>query len=46
MDKPHELLQTLKGKSYSDAGNDGTISKSMAKKIAGSDLSFDDLQRD
>jgi hypothetical protein len=36
---------TEKGKLYSDAGNDGAISTSMAEKIAGSGLNFDDLQR-
>jgi hypothetical protein len=45
LDKRHELLQTLKGKLYSDAGNDGAISTSMAEKIAGSGLNFNDLQR-
>jgi hypothetical protein len=45
LDKRHELLQTLKGKLYIDAGNDGAISTSMAEKIAGSGLNFFDLQR-
>ena len=34
LDKRQELLQTLKGKLYSDAGNDGAISTSMAEEIA------------
>jgi hypothetical protein len=45
LDKRHELMQTLKGKLYSDAGNDGAISTSMTEKIAGSGLNFFDLQR-
>ena len=47
LDKRHELLQTLKGKLYGDStsDHDRAVSKSMAEKIAGSGLNFDDLQR-
>jgi hypothetical protein len=44
LDKRHELLQKLTCKRNSYAGNHGAISKSMAEKIAGSGLYFDDLQ--
>ena len=45
LDKRYTLLQTLRGKLYNEAGNDGAITKHMAEKIAGSGLNFDDLER-
>ena len=34
LDKRYTLLQTLRGKLYNEAGNDGAITKHMAEKIA------------
>ena len=45
LDKRYTLMQTLRGKLYNAAGNDGAITKHMAEKIAGSGLNFDNLQR-
>jgi DNA polymerase III epsilon subunit-like protein len=45
LDKRYHLLQTMKYKLYSDVNSDqAPITKSMAEKIAGSGLSYDDLK--
>ena len=45
LDTRHRLLQTMKNKLYSEVSSDeAPITKSMAEKIAGSGLSYDDLQ--
>ncbi len=44
--KRYHLLQTMKYKLYSDVNSDqAPITKSMAEKIAGSGLSYDDLKK-
>ena len=42
LDRRHELMKTFESKLYSRTG-DGVITKSMAEKIAGSGLTYDDL---
>ena len=45
LDTRHQLLQTMKYKLYSEvSSNEAPITKSMAEKIVGSGLSYDDLQ--
>ena len=45
LDNRHRLLQTMKHKLYSEVtSNETPITKSMAEKIAGSGLSYEDLQ--
>ena len=46
LDKRYELLQTMKFKLYSEVRSDqAPITKSMAEKIAGSGLSYADLEK-
>ena len=44
LDRRHELVQTLRNnKLFHESDENGPITKSMAQKIAGSGLSFNDL---
>ena len=44
LDKRHEILKSMEYKLYNPTG-DGIITKSMAEKIAGSGLTYDDLSK-
>jgi DNA polymerase III epsilon subunit-like protein len=44
LDKRHEILKSMEYKLYNPTG-DGVITKSMAEKIAGSGLTYDDLSK-
>ena len=44
LDGRHKILQSLRGKLYNPERNDGAITKSIAEKIAGSGLAYEDLK--
>ena len=43
LDSRHRILQSFRSKSYNPERNDGAITKSIAEKIAGSGLAYEDL---
>ena len=44
LDGRHKKLQSFRGKLYNPERNDGAITKSIAEKIAGSGLAYEDLK--
>ncbi|KAK2566044.1 hypothetical protein P5673_010370 [Acropora cervicornis] len=44
LDGRHKILQSFRGKLYNPERNDGAITKSIAEKIAGSGLAYEDLK--
>ena len=44
LDGRHKILQSFRGKLYNPERNDGAITKSIAEKIAGSCLAYEDLK--
>lgn len=45
LDHRHRLVQTFQGKLFTSASNASVISKGMVEKIAGSGLSYNDLEK-
>ena len=45
LDRRHELLLTFNNKMFNECNDNGAITRSMAQKIAGSGLSYDDLRK-
>lgn len=44
LDGRHKILQSFRGKLYNPERNDGAITKTIAEKIAGSGLAYEDLK--
>ena len=44
LDGRHKILQSFRGKLYNPERNDSAITKSIAEKIAGSGLAYEDLK--
>ena len=45
LDRRHKILQSFRGKLYNPERNDSAITKTIAEKIAGSGLAYEDLKR-